>query len=244
VANQEFFVEQHKGYNIYVVPDDMPESPREWDNLGTMVCWHRDYVLGDKEEYVLGRPLKHWIRENVRVFVQDIERSGGIVLPLYLYDHSNLAMSTKPFSCPWDSGQVGFIYVHADTIRREYKKKRISAKLRAQVTEQLEGEVAIYDTYLRGDDVHGFVVESDDGEELDSCWGFYGYEYCLSQAREAAFWLWYQCRLTEIAERPELHMPKSVGGRELTEYDKRKVEEEHELWIRVHCEQLTLGVVA
>lgn len=27
------------------------ESPREWDNLGTMVCFHRRYDLGDKHHY-------------------------------------------------------------------------------------------------------------------------------------------------------------------------------------------------
>ena len=32
-------------------------------------------------------------------------------LPLYLYDHGGITMSTNPFSCPWDDGgQVGWIY--------------------------------------------------------------------------------------------------------------------------------------
>jgi hypothetical protein len=33
-----------------------------------------------------------------------------VVLPLYLYDHSGLTISTSPFSCRWDSGQVGYIH--------------------------------------------------------------------------------------------------------------------------------------
>lgn len=33
------------------------------------------------------------------------------MLPLFLYDHSGITMSTGPFHCPWDSGQVGFIYM-------------------------------------------------------------------------------------------------------------------------------------
>ena len=49
---KELHVEYHdetsfRNYVIKVEQDDMTESPREWDNLGTMVCWHRNYDLGD-----------------------------------------------------------------------------------------------------------------------------------------------------------------------------------------------------
>ena len=35
--------------------------------------------------------------------------------------------------------------------------------------------------YLRGD-VWGYVVEDEDGEELDSLWGCYGWEYVRGEA--------------------------------------------------------------
>lgn len=31
--------------------DDYPENPRKWDNLGTMLCWHKRYQLGDSHTY-------------------------------------------------------------------------------------------------------------------------------------------------------------------------------------------------
>lgn len=37
------------------------------------------------------------------------------------------------------------------------------------------GEVQVYDYYICGD-VYGFVIEKD-GEQIDSCWGFYGHDY-------------------------------------------------------------------
>ena len=45
-----------------------------------------------------------------------------ITLPLYLMDHSGLAMQTTSFNDPWDSGQVGWIYgfaawMETDTVR-------------------------------------------------------------------------------------------------------------------------------
>ena len=40
----------YKGYIIKIFQDEMAENPREWDNLGTMVCFHPDYNLGDIQE--------------------------------------------------------------------------------------------------------------------------------------------------------------------------------------------------
>ena len=168
--------------------DEMAESPREWDNLGTMVCFHGRYNLGDKHEYskprdffldllsehenellagacpdVLSRLFYYWKNHDgandalclellnmaeelthsqlgdafpadklgqviakddpawlwemveeelspgdLRDIVEDLDKY--IILPLFLYDHSGITMSTGPFSCPWDSGQVGWIY--------------------------------------------------------------------------------------------------------------------------------------
>jgi hypothetical protein len=38
-------------YLIEVEQDDNTESPREWDNLGTMICFHSRYNLGDKHNF-------------------------------------------------------------------------------------------------------------------------------------------------------------------------------------------------
>ena len=48
--------------------------------------------------------------------MQKVISEKYLMLPLYLYDHSGLAMSTESFSgraphAEWDSGQVGWIYV-------------------------------------------------------------------------------------------------------------------------------------
>jgi len=40
--------EEYKGYTINVRQDDSAESPREWDNLGTITAWHRNYNLSDE----------------------------------------------------------------------------------------------------------------------------------------------------------------------------------------------------
>jgi len=40
-----------KKLKLEIEQDSSPESPRTWDNLGTMVCFHKRYDLGDDNDY-------------------------------------------------------------------------------------------------------------------------------------------------------------------------------------------------
>ena len=172
-------------YLIEIHQDEFPESPREWDNLGKMVCFHGRYDLGDKHDYD-HNDYNGWEEmKNAIIKEEDV----CVILPLYLYDHSGITMSTSPFSCQWDSGQVGWIFVSKKDVRKEYGVKRIDQKLIDKVTEVLVGEVKTYNMYLMGD-VYGYKIYEvstcskghEHKEELDSCWGYYGNEDCMGEA--------------------------------------------------------------
>lgn len=177
-------------YTINVQRDSDVESPREWDNLGTMTYWHRSYILGDVDgskihgEY--GSQSNFWIelagiedegQELDMDKVMELAHKRHVILPLYLYDHSGITMSTSSFSCQWDSGQVGFIHISLEKIRKEFSCKRVSTKMRERIEGYLKNEVKSFDDYITGN-VYGFSItrEDPDGEEidLDSCWGFLG----------------------------------------------------------------------
>ena len=117
-------------------------NPREWDNLGTMACYHRRYALGDQTALPM-------VTARLIESRSEVDGEAALVLPLYLLDHSGLRMATAPFSCPFDSGRVGIIYATYNAIRKEYGKKRISKKILEAARERLEAEVAEYDAYLR-----------------------------------------------------------------------------------------------
>lgn len=172
--------ETRKGnYITRTYQEDSPESPRCWDNLGTMVCFHGRYDLGDKHNY------KHddyngWDEMEKAIIKNE---NVGVILPLYLYDHSGITMNTTGFSCNWDSGRVGFIYISKKKMLEEYGGKIVTQKLKDRVERYLKGEVETYDQYLTGD-VYGyrvFKVENGEEEELDSCWGFYGEDECMEE---------------------------------------------------------------
>jgi len=175
---------------IRIEQDEHYESPREWDNLGKMVCFHRRYDLGDKHEYSHG-DCANW--HEMEALIKK-EEDVVVLLPLYLLDHSGITIScgSQHFrACDpqgWDWGQVGFIFATREDVLKEYSKKRISPKMRAQVEGVLRNEVKAYDQCLTGD-VWGYIIEDDDGEHLDSCWGFYGHDYCEKEANDMVAFL-------------------------------------------------------
>lgn len=103
--------------------------------------------------------------------------------PLYLYDHSGITISTGRFSCPWDSGLIGWIYVSREDLAKAYKDVPADEVIE-RATAVMDGEVQAYDWYLQGQ-VWGFEIVDvrvcDLGHEheevTDSCWGFSGDEY-------------------------------------------------------------------
>lgn len=228
-------------YTLFIEYDDDPINPREdYDNFGSMVCFHRRHSLGDKHHYSepaemlkhlldhprFSKPVFDYIKRGrsgeVRIEYDKSERewqllsygdfsktwyieaayppglkSGNepsfldaaldvlspsamleilnvsqniVLLPLFLYDHGGITMSTSNFACTWDSGQVGWIYADPDRIEKEYGK--ITKDTIAKATARLEAEVLCYDLYITGQ-CYGFRLY--DGEcEIDSCWGFLG----------------------------------------------------------------------
>ena len=171
-------------YDVVIEQDLACGNPRTWDNMGKMVCFHRNYSLGDYHDYDNYYQFIHaesglyedehtefLTEEQIKECEEEFEKNN-VVLPLYLYDHSGLTMRTAPFSCPWDSGQVGIIYVENDVVCKTYGVDEVTPEIRKKVVEILDAEVKIYDTYLRGD-VFCYQIGKN-GKHIDGCCGYYG----------------------------------------------------------------------
>ena len=163
------------GFTVEVVTDDDPENPtKNWDMVGTMVLWSQcRYNFGHKTVD----------RDTLLELSSD---PNNIVLPVYLYDHSGITINTSGFSCPWDSGQVGIMYCTKEKAVHEFGKKICTKKVREAAIRCMVNEVECVDQYLTGQ-VYGFLVLDPDGEELDSCWGFFGEsDDCLNEGLNSA----------------------------------------------------------
>lgn len=145
---------------IKIFPDDDAPNPiKDLDCAAQMVCWHRRYDLGHEHDF-----------EDREDFLKQAKKGRWEWLPLYLYDHSGITMSTGPFSCGWDSGQVGYIYIDPETGRKEWGRL-----WRQKARDYMQATVEEYDNYLTGT-VYGFVVEDlNTEEEIHACWGFLGH---------------------------------------------------------------------
>jgi len=193
VACYEF--DENKELQIEI-ETDVQIDPRDDDNIGNMVCFHRRYDLGDSHQDIeelicsiidedeleyLGFDTEYfdgW--DEMEEFLFE-EVNAAIVLPLYLYDHSGITISTSPFSSRWDSGQIGFIFITEKEIHDEWIDRPSDATL----ISILKSQVDLYDKYIRGDVYNFTVLEHTkcphcghvNYDIIDSCTGFYGMDW-------------------------------------------------------------------
>jgi hypothetical protein len=163
----------YKNFSINIEYDQDPLSPIEdYDcGLSIMACAHRSYNLGNSDISNICREKNSWEEVSDAIIKQE---KAICLIPLYLYDHSGLSISTAPFSCRWDSGQIGFVYTTKERLSTlGFDYKRISSKRLSCIRQALIKEVAVYDEYLTGN-VYSYRVIDKAGSEIDSCYNYLG----------------------------------------------------------------------
>lgn len=169
------------GHEVTIFYDETGASnPREWDNLGHLFSFHRRYSIGDKHNYNSSdfASFEDWRKQ--------LEEDYNVIaiLPVYLCDHSGLLISTTPFACRWDSGQIGWIFTTPEKI------KEIGAQP-DKALQYLEDEIKIFNQFLTGE-VYGYLVEKietcnlghEHPEELGRCTGYYSIEEAKEEAEQ------------------------------------------------------------
>lgn len=155
-------------------------------NLPELKGYHsyENEMLFEDEELNIGQ--RTFFVETINCWMND----NLCIVPIYMYDHSGITISTGPFSCPWDSGQVGFIYVTKETCDKQGENFDNAEKI-------IKGEIETLDAYLTGN-VYGYTIweteeevedeiyngtnDFNSAEVVDSCYGYYGYDYCKESA--------------------------------------------------------------
>ncbi len=184
---------EYRGCSIEKHYDQDAESPREgmrWC-LGRIVAWHRRYHLSDDKkngDFAVQRGDWPTFREpnDFKEYVADEAIAARLlVLPVFMFDHGSVALSTGSFNDRWDSGQVGWIYTTHDAIKTAYDVTEVTPEIIEKAREALVGEIETYGAYVNGE-TYGFIAKDESGKEIDSRWGYIGDDgddYMMSEAR-------------------------------------------------------------
>jgi len=153
---------KYKYTNVKIENDHDPLNPRnEFDNLSTFYGLLTRYLIGGKRDQIYSG------EDNMVNHVQGLKQAGAVVVEF----HTNAGLQ--------------FAVVEKDQIIKEYGNN--GKKARASAEAVCKGEIATWEAWCNGE-VYGYTITDNDGEYLDSCWGFYGYEYCKQEADNARQW--------------------------------------------------------
>lgn len=174
--------EIYKGYRIVYEIDEFATNPiKDYDTLATFSLFHPDYDLAGPGAFSGKDDL-----------LSHIQRDDVLALTVYLYDHSGLSLHCGRVACDpqgWDTSRIGYAHITHEKIKEEYGNAE--PETIEKVRGYIKGEIEMYSQYLQGD-CWGFTIfdqleegEDDDAtrEELDSVWGFIGFEHCQEEAR-------------------------------------------------------------
>ena len=189
---------------VKIDEDEWFESPREWDNLGTLYTWEGGYFSPDKHNYsdgleflgsIIGEELIEKIHDkynNNSDFFEDIskrlDKLGYILYPVSKYDHS-IVRYFLGISSGWDTGTVGVIFAEKKKICNWFNVKKVTQKVREKVAQNFESELELYTDYANGYGMYSVEIEEFSGEQVEICAGYYKpdhetIEQCFNLASE------------------------------------------------------------
>jgi hypothetical protein len=165
-----------------LLQDTESENPRQsFDHAGTLVCENDNYDLSDKDAALPAHSSWHSDRTDIELSARYIELKGGVALPLRFSDYGSSGATIHETSAD-DANAL--LWCDRDKLEEEWAKHG-SPDPKAAALACLKSECEELNQYLQGE-VYGYVIESPDGEFLDSCWGFYGDDYATDEAQSAA----------------------------------------------------------
>ena len=153
----------------YTLGEESISDPIDW--LAAKIGWSEDriYKLAKKNDW-------RYYSDEVKNYLEVVFFDKFIALPVYKYEHGGIAIATSPFGCRWDSGQIGYIYTTKAVIKEVMCISKVTKKDVEKAIASMEAEIVYFNEYLQGENF-GFIIEDEEENELDSCWGFIGGDF-------------------------------------------------------------------
>ena len=147
-------------FTVTLYPDPDCENPCDYDESVALYTWEPGYRSPSANDF--SSPAE---------CLAYAEREGLEVFPLHKYEHGGREYSITEFSCPWDSGQVGYALVRASDVPDPEAAARIACET--------------YSAWCNGDCWGYEILQDGEATSDDSCCGLIGQEYAQREATDA-----------------------------------------------------------
>ncbi len=142
-----------------IIHDESGTDFWDFEDRVTFISGHRDYSSqGTKYKLIDFSDMSEIVDE-----FKDKE-----IVKVYASIHGNIALSLNSFNCRWDSGLFGLLVFE----KGEFGENN----------QGLKDFITSWAAWLNGE-VYGYVITNSQEEEVDSCWGFIGYDNCEEEAK-------------------------------------------------------------
>ena len=181
--------------------DECPSNPisKEFDEgiLGTLAYKHSRYdftgadVIADPIDWLADKLGLPEVDDYSNDVLQKIEASffdtanGFVAIPVFMYEHSGVTISSGSFNCRFDSGKLGYFYTSFDRIKELFVIDVVDDEAIERARKNLEVELKVFASYVEGKVFRFEVVKINKckccdaitEEQEDSCGGFYGDDF-------------------------------------------------------------------
>lgn len=146
---------------VRIEHDDSPECPMDWCCQWRLHSFNRRSIHNtDPSEFFndKGNP-SIGLRRKLSV---------GLAFMLDYYEHGQGAYSLagEGMQCQWDTSDNAGILIW------EHSPKEMGAKTLEERAKDARNFLETYNNWMNGY-VYGYIIETVDGEHVDSCWGYY-----------------------------------------------------------------------
>lgn len=209
---------EYRNYTIKINFDELAESPRFWENLGSLFLPCSNYSFTDRElnnnwlfknwdnyfnsifelaQYLING-IDYFKQNNYsNDFIETLENDLGdlqesekayCLVPLSLYIHSGIAIRESLLNKDID----GFIYITNEKFLAEYANYDNFAVNSKNIGTYLLNEIETYQSYINGE-CYFYEIFDKDNNLIDSCCGYYDLDFCIEDAKN-----YVDCEIKEL----------------------------------------------
>ena len=164
------------GLTVNIHPDSEVENPADFCDNWKPYSFNSNHVNYKDPDGFLDEHgnVALWLRNKLR---------AGTAFWLGYYEHGACQwnLSGEHWGSPWDSISC------AGLLLWEHPLDHMGARTPEDRRKDARGFLESYTAWCNGWG-YGYSVEDDEGETLDSCWGYFDEDYCKQEATSSAQW--------------------------------------------------------